>query len=136
VTGSKVAYKKHSGSGSAVTVSGSTTVLKSGSGYAYVQYKIILPSQPVYKTVKLEVTGKSSNGKTVVFYAWNGTSGAWDGIKRTGSSLATYVGPSLAASSHVDGRTVYGMVLAQSTGSPIIWTVTKVTVVYTYGYLK
>ena len=136
VTGAKVAYKKHAGSGSAVTISGSSAVLKSGSGYAYVQYSVVLPSQPVYKTVKLEVTGKSSNGKTVVFYAWNGVSGAWDGIKRTGASLATYVGPSLAASSHVDGRTVYGMVLAKSTGSPIIWTVTRVTVVYAYAYLK
>jgi hypothetical protein len=132
----------HGGSGS-VKFSGTTAVVRSGTGWAAVNYKTKLVSATVCKSVQFEVSGKSSNSRKVQIGIWNHDLGpasnvlAYDDWRSIGPRKAAWKTATVAAGAHVTGRVMYGVVYApKPPGGSVTFYVYKVRLIYTYGVLK
>ena len=124
------------GSKASTRVSGTSLILKSGSGHANAMYRFSLVTATVYKSVRFEVLGKSANGRKVDMWTWNAANGDWDAFRRIGPGYAWWKAPTADGWAHVVGGKAYGQVEAFNTAGSSTWIIYKVRLTYTYGVLK
>jgi len=136
INGSSFFARDWNASKGTATASGTSFILKSGKGWAYVVYRLKVVSSVGYKTVRFEVVGKSTNGRKAVASVWDTRDAQWTYATSIGPAYGTWKTPSVAASTHLNGPYAYGMVRVTYSGGAVSWKIDKARLTYTYAVLK